>query len=311
MARRRFISNGIWTNPKFVACSIPARLLFIGLVSHADDEGRLGGHAVEIGLQVFPGDRMKPDRLNGLLQELADGSLIFRYVVEGRSFIEIPKFGQHQDSRYRRKSEIPPFQQVGGFRRIRQQVEDHVEVYDHVDVEEKHSPPPKTGGSALDSDFAEWWELYPLKDGRKPALEQYRSAKKRGATGNSVLEALRFEIDSRAALEATGKFVPAWPHAKTWLRQDRWRDSLEQKRREAEESARTSQRRERDQEIQERNIREAKAIDVEALLREKAANPMRSMTVPELIALRWRDEEQRRQRALAAQGGARVDSQAG
>lgn len=41
MARIRTVKPEFWTDEKIVECSIPARLLFIGLFNFADDKGCL------------------------------------------------------------------------------------------------------------------------------------------------------------------------------------------------------------------------------------------------------------------------------
>lgn len=41
MARKRMIDPSFWEDPTIGTLSIPARLLFIGMMSHADDEGRI------------------------------------------------------------------------------------------------------------------------------------------------------------------------------------------------------------------------------------------------------------------------------
>jgi hypothetical protein len=90
--------------------------------------------------------------------------------------------------------------------------------------DQKHCPP--NGGGPLASDFDEWYALYPNKDGRKPAFEQYRLSRKRGATRQQLLAGLRADIARRDHLTAAREFVPSWPMPKTWLRQDRHHDAL-------------------------------------------------------------------------------------
>lgn len=231
MARRRFISNGIWTNPKFVSCSIPARLLFIGLVSHADDEGRLGGHPVEVGLQVFPADRMKAEKVDGLLAELSEVELVLRYSVEGRQLLEIPKFQEHQDSRYRVPSQIPSFQQSGGIRRSRQQVKDEVDVEVEVQAldlkigqETTHAPNNGAGSGWFDR----FWKIYPRKRKRGDALKAWKALRPSAPLLDRILKAVESQRESPDWRKEQGRYIP---YPATWLRAQGWEDVLESPRR--------------------------------------------------------------------------------
>lgn len=226
MARRRFISNGIWTNPKFVSCSIPARLLFIGLVSHADDEGRLGGHPVEVGLQVFPADRVRAEKVDGWLAELSDVELVLRYSVEGRPLLEIPKFQEHQDSRYRVPSQIPSFQQSGGIRRHRQQVNDEVDVevkaLDLKIDQGNYLSAPENGAGKSDA-FETFWQEYP-KPRRKGKFEARRAWTALRPTSETVARIMRSLAAWKASfdwLKEGGKWIP-WPQK--FLNRHRWEE---------------------------------------------------------------------------------------
>lgn len=249
------MSRGIWTNPKYVRCSIPARLLFIGLVTEADDEGRLAGNAVEIKLLIFPADNFATPQIETWLRELDAVSLILRYQAEGRPFIEIPKFCEHQDSRHRIPSKIPSFQQVGGFRpQVDVEVDVDVEVYDHDHVGEdlgslKGIPEapshtarrtPKTGvpfsqaprgrrkghQSALDTtaQFRRFYDAYPRHTAPDRAERAFRAALKRGVTLDQLLAAVDRQRLERQALQQSGEFCPEWPYPATWLNGGRWKD---------------------------------------------------------------------------------------
>ena len=50
------IDPGFWIDEKLGTISPLARLLFMGLISNSDDEGRLPGHPALIKSQVFPYD---------------------------------------------------------------------------------------------------------------------------------------------------------------------------------------------------------------------------------------------------------------
>lgn len=106
MARARNIKPGFFLNDELAECSRDARLLFIGLWTIADREGRLVDKPKRIKLEVFPYDNDVDCEL--LLSQLESKGFIVRYVVGGDRFIEIPKFKKHQTPHFKEKqSEIP------------------------------------------------------------------------------------------------------------------------------------------------------------------------------------------------------------
>lgn len=56
MARKRMIDPGIWTSEDFANLSMLARLVWVGLISNADDEGRGKANTAYLKSQLFPYD---------------------------------------------------------------------------------------------------------------------------------------------------------------------------------------------------------------------------------------------------------------
>jgi len=109
MARIRTIKPEFWSDEKLSECSLSARLLFIGLISFADDEGRLEYSPQRIRMQVFPCGTVKLGALIDCIGELRDCSLIRLYTVESREFLDIPGFGKHQRINRPTPSKLPAF----------------------------------------------------------------------------------------------------------------------------------------------------------------------------------------------------------
>lgn len=105
MARIRSIKPEFWQDERLGEVSIAARLLFMGLTSHADDEGRLRGNNLLIRAQVFP---YNPDvDIEKALEELVRTRRIIRYVVDGERFIFVRNFAKHQRIDRPTKSAFP------------------------------------------------------------------------------------------------------------------------------------------------------------------------------------------------------------
>ena len=105
MARARNIKPGFFTNEDLVEIDPLGRLLFIGLWTLADREGRLDDRPKKIKMEVFPCDNCDVDEL---LEQLAEKGFILRYQVGSGKYIQIVNFSKHQNPHKNEKpSEIP------------------------------------------------------------------------------------------------------------------------------------------------------------------------------------------------------------
>lgn len=106
MARIRNIKQSLFTNEDLADCPPLARLLFAGLPTIADREGRLPDRPRKIKVELLPFDDCDIDAYLSLLQEK---KFITRYTVDGEKYIQINKFSKHQNPHKREApSEIPP-----------------------------------------------------------------------------------------------------------------------------------------------------------------------------------------------------------
>lgn len=105
MARSRNIKPGFFTNDELAECSPYARLLFAGLWTIADKEGRLDDRHKKIKALVLPFDEVDCDEL---LQQLHSRKFINRYQVNGDGYIQITNWKKHQNPHCKEAaSEIP------------------------------------------------------------------------------------------------------------------------------------------------------------------------------------------------------------
>lgn len=105
MARKRQISPEAFDDPDLNAKPPLARWLFAGLWTRADREGRLRDEPKRLKVQLLPYDDCDID---GLLDLLAPRHIL-RYEVDGKGYIQIRKFKDHQHPHPdEAKSVIPP-----------------------------------------------------------------------------------------------------------------------------------------------------------------------------------------------------------
>jgi hypothetical protein len=106
--RIRTIKPELWQDQDLQLLPVHARLLFIGLLSNADDEGRLEGHSGLIRARIFPCDAdVTNRRIEGWLEALEEGRFVALYAVSGRPYIEITNWLKHQKINRPTASSIP------------------------------------------------------------------------------------------------------------------------------------------------------------------------------------------------------------
>jgi len=93
MARTRSIKPSFFKNEYLAECEPMARLLFIGLWTLADSQGRMEFRPMRIKAEVFPYENCD---ILGLLKQLADKGFVRAYESGDVKVLEIPTFGDHQ-----------------------------------------------------------------------------------------------------------------------------------------------------------------------------------------------------------------------
>lgn len=93
MARARNIKPSFFMNENIVELSIEARLLFIGLWTLADREGRLENRPRKIKMSLFPADEIN---VSELLSNISKYGFIELYNIDGMDIIQILNFVKHQ-----------------------------------------------------------------------------------------------------------------------------------------------------------------------------------------------------------------------
>lgn len=93
MARKRMIDPSIWADDGFGRLSSDAQVMFIGLFSNADDEGKLPGDPKYLASTIFPYRGMTTPKAQKILSEIEEKmkSVTF-YRVESQSLIQFEKF---------------------------------------------------------------------------------------------------------------------------------------------------------------------------------------------------------------------------
>ena len=96
MARKRMIDPSFWTDEKLGECTIQERLLFMGLISNADDEGYGRANPKLLKSLIFPYDDLRASDLEKWLSHLGGLHMVVLYEYNGQTYYNLPNFLRHQ-----------------------------------------------------------------------------------------------------------------------------------------------------------------------------------------------------------------------
>ena len=214
MARSRNIKPGFFTNEDLVELDFATRLLFAGLWTVADREGRLQDRPKKIKIDVFPADNLDID---AMLQALHDAKFIQRYEVNGSKFIQISSWDKHQNPHHTEKaSEIPgPNGEItvkAPLKTRDAQKQDGGNLADSLIPDSLIPDSEKSAGKPAEpSGFAEFWQTWPSntrKCAKGKCLEVWKKshAERDAAQVLAHVESLK---NSASWQKNGGEFIPA------------------------------------------------------------------------------------------------------
>lgn len=96
MARIRTLKPSFWGDDRIARLSRDERLLAIGLISMADDEGRFLASPAAVAGFVFPNDDLPTSRVRKWLEALNTVGVIGLYEVSGVRYGHFPRYRKHQ-----------------------------------------------------------------------------------------------------------------------------------------------------------------------------------------------------------------------
>ncbi len=216
MARARNIKPGFFTNDRLAECTPFARILFAGLWTIADKEGRLEDRPKKIKAAILPYDNVD---CSGLLEELFIGAFITRYSIEGCAYIAINSWGKHQNPHVKEvDSVIPaPYKYSASTVLAEKKPEQARPLTDTLNLIPLSNISTKIKKYEYTEDFDELWRLFPSarKGNKLAAFHAYKRSLTR-ATKEEIVNGVKAYSETQ---EAKGPYVKS-PEA--WLNGDRW-----------------------------------------------------------------------------------------
>lgn len=107
MSSKRMIDPALWQSETMSQLTCEQRLLFIGLFSNADDQGRLRGHPSLIRSLIFPYDDISIKKITADLEAIEAIGSIHQYQVDGKCYIQVVGWWDYQSLQWGQPSKLP------------------------------------------------------------------------------------------------------------------------------------------------------------------------------------------------------------
>lgn len=231
MAERRMFAKSVVDSDVFLDMPLTARLLYYDLGMRADDDG-------------FVGSPKKIMRMVGASQDDLRILIARRFVIPFESGVVVIRHwkqnnylrpDRHTPTVYADEFALLTESKTGtyepmtelGIPDANQVVDDrYTQVREDKDSKGKYKNTLVESGEKkvrvkenYEEDFAEFWSLYPRKDGRKDALKSYTRARKNGASKEAILSGAKAYVEQCKSQKTEKRYI-AMPT--TWLNQERW-----------------------------------------------------------------------------------------
>lgn len=231
MARIRTIKPGFFRSHDVTLLSYRARLTWIGLWTYVDDDGRGRDDARIIKGDLWPlEDDVTWQDVEDDLTELSLKAHVIRYTVDGRNFLAIPKWLDHQVISRPSKSKFPE-PTPANIREVSPITESSVKTHGantagsgtgNREREVEQEGELSLIATEITPDplhsFDDFWATWPRSEGKADAKKAWEKATRK--TSPDV-------IFAAAEVYATSPYRPAKqfvPHGATWLNAERWND---------------------------------------------------------------------------------------
>ena len=109
MARGRMVDKVIAVSTRFKKLDWTGKALYLMLLPHTDDFGRLDGEPEVVRALICPMEKITVASVGKRLEAMADAGLIALYDHAGTRYLAVAKFEEHQTGLHRRtRSRYPP-----------------------------------------------------------------------------------------------------------------------------------------------------------------------------------------------------------
>lgn len=225
MNQKRMVHSSIWASGQVAKLSREGRLLYVGLITLGDDDGRFKGAPALLRSQVYPyDDDVKVADVAKWLKEIEDQKLIVGYEVDGQPYFFHPKWETYQHIREDRRKdsnipapnfEFPPLTTSGQPNDNQAATKAPHSIVKVSKVKVSKDTPGQ------ESAFQVFWEKYPNKKAKKAAWKAWVKLDYTPELGQRIMAGLTAAVASEQWTKDGGRYVP---HPATWINGERWED---------------------------------------------------------------------------------------
>jgi len=171
MARKRMIDPDIWQDEKFAKLDFAGRLFFIGLITQANDYGKLRGNPKLLKSLIFPYEENHV-KIEAYLQQLTELEMIIPYEANGENFLKLNNWSKYQTLMHPSKDNVPePFQES-----IKKVSRGFQETFNHKLSKDKLSKDKVGADTVIETQTAEFFDYFLLKTKKALKLNEGRAA---------------------------------------------------------------------------------------------------------------------------------------
>lgn len=219
----RIIKESICDSERINKLTPIEEVTFYRLLVNADDYGCFDAREAVVKSRLFPlKDAMKLSEVGKILDRLAEVGLIVRYTKDGKPFLCVNKWGEHQRLRVsRHKYPTPDEADCGTLRQLaatcgEKSLESESESESEIESESERR-------KAQDRWFEKFWSVYPRKVNKVGARKAFDRIRPDESLLNRIIAAVEKQKTSDQWTKDGGQFIP---HPATWLNGHRWEDEL-------------------------------------------------------------------------------------
>lgn len=218
----RIIKESICVSESIDSLNWFEEVLFYRLIVNCDDFGRFDGRVPVVKNRLFPlKDNVTAKAVEGGINKLASIGLVRMYECDGKPYLYLPTWNDHQSVRAKRSKYPAPDDSVKASEIICDHVHANVPVIqsESNSISESESN-AKDARKAREQAFDQFWSAYPRKEGKQKARAAFEKVT---VPMEVLLVAIERQKKSAQWSKDGGQFIP---HPTTWLNGKRWEDEV-------------------------------------------------------------------------------------
>lgn len=231
----RIIKESICRSDSIDGLSWFEEVLFYRLIVSCDDYGRFDGRPAIIKNCLFPlKENLTIKAVADAIKTLASKELVALYEFEGKPYLYLPTWKEHQTTRATKSKYPAPedgneysYDNVKSSENICKQMNtDAPDIrirnsYSLNDIRNSGDDIRETNAQARETAFDRFWSAYPKKVGKEAARKAFAKVK---APIDVLIAAIEQQKTSRQWTKDNGQYIP---NPATWLNQGRWEDEVD------------------------------------------------------------------------------------